>query len=101
MYWCNDCMEAYPDSDLEVIDISEDETWTQCSHCGSTNIDKADICHCGHWKNANDDFCDDCKKYLTYAAVDAVHAFMEIYGTGREWKAKEELKTFLDDLYGR
>lgn len=101
MYWCNECKEAYPDSDLEVIDMSEDETWTQCSHCGSTNIDKADICYCGHWKNANDDFCDDCKKYLTYAAVDAVHAFMEIYRTGREWKAKEELKTFLDDLYGR
>lgn len=101
MYWCNECKEAYPDSELEVIDMSEDETWTQCSHCGSTNIDKADICLCGHWKNANDDFCDDCKKYLTYAAVDAVHAFMEIYRTGREWKAKEELKTFLDDLYGR
>lgn len=101
MYWCNDCMEAYPDSELEVIDVSEDETWTQCGHCGGTDIDKADICLCGHWKNANDDFCDDCKKYLTYAAVDAVHAFMEIYRTGREWKAKEELKTFLDDLYGR
>lgn len=101
MYWCNECKEAYPDSVLKITDISEDEEWTECSHCGSTNIDRADICRCGRWKNDREDFCKDCKQYLTDVAVDAVKAFMEIYGTSNEWKAKEELKTFLDDLYGR
>lgn len=52
MYWCNECEEAYPDSYLEVIDISEDETWTQCGYCGGTDIDEADRCRCGNYKNA-------------------------------------------------
>ena len=101
MYWCDDCMEAYPDSDLEVIDMSEDETWTQCGHCGSTDIDRADKCRCGNWKNEKEDFCEDCKEYLTDRAVDAVNDFMEIYKTDDSWVAKEELKAMLDDLYGR
>ena len=101
MYWCNDCMEAYPDSDLEVTDMSEDETWTQCGHCGGTDIDRADKCRCGNWKNEKEDFCEDCKEYLTDRAVDAVHDFMEIYKTDDSWVAKEELRTMLDDLYGR
>ena len=100
MYWCNDCMEAYPDSDLEVIDMSEDETWTQCSYCGSTDIDKADRCRCGNYKNVREDLCDECKEYLTAVATDAVKAFTLKYKNSF-WEAKEELKTFLDELYGR
>lgn len=101
MYWCNECKGAYPDSDLEVIDMSEDETWTQCGHCGGTDIDRADKCRCGNWKNTREEFCEDCKTNLIYSLVDAVHVFKEIYRTSNEWKVKEEIKAMLDDLYGR
>lgn len=100
MYWCNDCKQAYPNEDLKIVEISEDEEWTECGHCGCTDIDKADRCRCGNYKNAREDFCDECKEYLTAVATDAVKAFMLKYKNSF-WEAKEELKTFLDELYGR
>lgn len=101
MYWCNECNRAYPDKDIELIDASEDEEWTICGHCGGTDISHVDECKCGKWKNASEEFCENCKEYLRDRATDAVEGFMNVLKCGSEWKAKEELKDFLDDIYGR
>ena len=87
MYWCNDCKQAYPNEDLKIVEISEDEEWTECGHCGCTNIDRADKCRCGEYKNSSE-------------AVAATEQFKDIFQLDSDWRAKEELKSMLDEIYG-
>lgn len=100
MYWCNDCKQAYPNEDLKIVEISEDEEWTECGHCGCTNIDRADKCRCGEYKNSSEDFCEWCLSDLKGAAVAATEQFKDIFQLDSDWRAKEELKSMLDEIYG-
>lgn len=103
MYWCNNCQKAYSADNFKVVDAWEEDTVIECKTCGSDDIDIADKCPaegCDEWKSPNKELCEWCEADVKEALNNVMETIKQRYSIDDDWKAKEKIKSRLDETYG-
>ncbi|MFR1698766.1 MAG: hypothetical protein ACLSU9_10880 [Anaerovoracaceae bacterium] len=95
MYWCDNCKAFHESEMIKYIEEAHGEVFKVCGHCGSEEIEPADICTCGEPKRETEDYCEYCTPQLKNIAETAIKMFKEITNK-TSLEAKEELIRWLE-----